>query len=177
MRKSTLIKHLESLSQEELQSEVLTLFDKFSEVKNHYKLDLGSAEDRAKIYKQAKVDIAKCFKTKSYVRPRRPRIKIMNSVLKKMEKSVLFEHDMIDIRLHAAESASTFMIEYEYLSDTLFNAVLKNLEHALGLIHRSKLESEFLQRVQNLIVQLREFYWISDKVWEMYTKVYDECDF
>lgn len=172
MRKSSLKKHLESLNKEELQSEILILFDKFKEVKNHYKLDLGTVEDRVKVYNQAKVEISKCFKTKSYVRPRRPRIKIMNSVIKRMEKSVLFEHEMIDIRLHAAESVATFMNEYNYLSDTLFNALLKNYELALGIIQQSKLEDEHQSRIQNLLNQIDEYYWISEEVKGLYVKVY-----
>jgi len=174
MRKSTLKKHLESLEEEELRSEILLLFDKFKEVKNHYKIDLGTAEDRSKIYEHAKEEISKCFRTKSYARPRRPRIKIMKTVVKRMEKSALFEHDMIDIHLHVAEAAVTFMNEYEYLSDTLFNAVLSNFELALGIILRTKLEPEYQPRVQQLVTDLKQYFWVSAEIETLTSKVYND---
>jgi len=174
MRKTTLKKHLETLDESELRSEILLLFDKYKEVKNHYKLDLGTAEDRAKIYKKAKEEISKCFRTKSFVRPRRPRIKIMNSILKKMKKSVLFEHEMIDIHLHAAESATTFVIDYDFFSDTVFNAIVLNYKNAMGIIAKSKLQQEYKDRVQHLIDRLDDFHWITETVDSIYTSIYND---
>jgi hypothetical protein len=82
MRKSSFIKHINQLEEEDLRSELLMLFSKVKGVSEFYKMELGSEADRKKLYDKAKKDIASKFATKSYRRPRRPRIQKTYKILK-----------------------------------------------------------------------------------------------
>ena len=54
-------KHLSELNIEELRHELLGLYDKVKEVKNHYAMELGSENDRKRLYDKAKSEIISCL--------------------------------------------------------------------------------------------------------------------
>ena len=54
MRKSTFIKFLKEAPEEDLRTELETLYSKFPDVKEHYIMELGSEEDRQKVIEKVK---------------------------------------------------------------------------------------------------------------------------
>ena len=54
MKRSSFIKHINHLDEEELREELLLLFSKLDDVKKFYALELGTDEERQKIYAKAK---------------------------------------------------------------------------------------------------------------------------
>jgi ribosome-associated toxin RatA of RatAB toxin-antitoxin module len=154
MRKSDLIRHLQQLSEDELRQEITTLFDAISDVKSYYSMELGTETQRLKLYNNAKIEIAKKFLTKSKRRPRRPRIQKLNLLLRNLESSSVFPHEMIDIYLYACECAINFKIDYNFKSVPLDNTIIKNFEKALDQIVRSRLKEEYQDRCNSLWDQI-----------------------
>ncbi len=148
MRKSQFLKHIDSLEIDDLKEEITHLFDKVKGVKEYYKMELGSDEDRVKMYATLKKEISKCFATRSYRKPRRPRIKKLKSLLKEAHKNAIFDHEMADIYLHASEAGLHFNMEYDFYSDTLLNNIIQCFEKALMLIDASMTWDMFEDRIQ-----------------------------
>jgi len=151
MRKSTFIKHIKQLGEDELREELLTLFTKVTAVSQYYKMELGSAEERQKTYEKAKLDIESKYKTKSYRKPRRPRIQKIKKIISELNKVTVLNYEMIDIHLFNSECAVKFHNEYDFYSTPLFNTILQSFESALDLITQNKMEDIYKERCQKIV--------------------------
>lgn len=151
MRRSTFLKHIHNINEEELRDELIHLFNKIPEVKAYYALELGSEKDRQKIYDKAKESIKAKYRTKSYRKPRRPRIQKINSLLRELEKSAVFQWEMIDMYLFNAEQGLLFMKTYKFYSEPLKNTIINSLKKALPLIEESLFQEKYKDRVEAMI--------------------------
>jgi len=151
MRKSTFLKHINQLDENELKEELMLLFSKVSAVSQYYKMELGSASERQKTYDKAKSEIESKYKTKSYRKPRRPRIQKIKKIISELKKVTVLEYEMIDIYLYNAECASNFHNEYDFYSTPLFNTILQSFESALDLIKQNKMEDIYKERCLKIV--------------------------
>lgn len=151
MKISDFKKFIESLEQEEMQAEMLVLYNKFKQVKDHYAMELGTDGDRTKIFVKAKNEIAKKYATKSYRKPRKPRVRAINALLKEMDKKSIFEHEMIDMYLYNVECGNVFMKDYDFFSTPLYNTMLNSYGTALAIIHKTLMEDEYKTRCLNIV--------------------------
>lgn len=174
MRKSVFEKHINSLSEADLKDELNRLFDGVKEVRQYYEMELGSSDDRAKIYEKAKKQIADKFKTKSYRKPRRPRIQKLNILIKELEKSAVFPHDLIDVYLHIVEVAIDFSIDYKFASQPLFNSIIKYFEKALEQIKLCRLENEYHTRCERIYANSKFVFGVKKAIKEAYLTLYPE---
>lgn len=172
MRKATFLKHINNLEAEDLRSELMMLFSKVKAVPEYYKMELGSAEDRQKMYAKAKQEIAKKFATKSYRKPRRPRIQKVYKMLKDVNDKSVFQHEMIDIYLFTSETAWGFMDDYEFDSTPLHNIIIKTYKNALNLIMQSRMEEDFKERAQTLIKAMRYHRDLQNALEDIFDEVY-----
>ncbi len=174
MRKSTFKKHIDTLQEEDLRTELLELYDRFQEVRTYYKMDLGSVKDREKVYDTAKKEIAKKYLTKSYRRPRRPRIKAVNKIIRTLEKNAIFQHDLIDVYLFTAETAAHFMNEYDYYSEVLVNNIVNNYTKACNGINEAVVHKEYKPRAQKVIEKLNYSFGLKMTLRRVFLEVYPE---
>lgn len=172
MRRSTFEKHIHSLNEEELREELLQLFKKVKDVKSFYAMELGSEKDRKKLYEHAKASIVSKYKTKSFRKPRRPRIQKINALLKEMERSAIFNWEMIDLYLFNVEKGIEFMRVYSFYSEPLRNTIINSLNKALGLIEESLFHEECNERVEAIVVQRIFQFSLQTEVVEAIRKVY-----
>lgn len=174
MRRSTFLKHISSISEEELRDELLQLFTKVPEVKSFYSMELGDEKDREKIYTKAKVSIQSKYKTKSYRKPRRPRIQKINALLKDLEKKAVFSWEMIDIYLFNAEQGLSFMKTYQFYSEPLKNTIVNSIKKALPLIEESLFQDKYKDRVEALFFFKIYDFGMRQEITSMIRKVYKE---
>lgn len=150
MRLSSFKKFIDSLDEDGLREEMVRLYTKLEEVKTFYKMDLGTDKDRKRVFDQTKKAIAKKYLTKSYRKPRRPRIQKVNKLLSETRKSTFLDFEMIDIYLFTSETAMEFMVEYDFYSDVLVNNICNTFEKAQKLIKENLMEEEFDSRIKAL---------------------------
>lgn len=174
MRKSSFIKHINQLGEEDLRSELLMLFNKVKEVPEYYKMELGTEADRKRLYDKAKKNIASKFVTKSYRRPRRPRVQKVNQILSETKAKSIFDYDMIDIYLFTCETAVEFVWEYEFASTPVFNMIGKTYESALSLIKLNNMEDDYHDRCETLVSKIKFDRFLWDEMETMYTNVYPD---
>lgn len=151
MRKSKFIKHIDRLTEDELKEELIGLYDKVKEVKQYYKMELGSVEERKKNYTAAKADIASKYKTKSYRRPRRPRIQKIRKILSELEKLSIFSYELIDVYLYDVECALKFAREYDYFTQVLYNNITRSFSRAMDLIEQNRMQKEYQERCDHIL--------------------------
>jgi len=170
MRKSTFKKHIDQLSEVELRDELVQLYDKVEAVKNFYKLELGSSAEREKYYLKSKKDIASKFATKSYRRPRRPRIQKVNAIIRKLEKECIFEYEMIEIYLFTAETGIGFMKEYGFYSEVLYNNIINNFKKACEVSNSNHMWDQYAERFDKAIANTRLHPILKKNLMESYTQ-------
>ena len=148
MRKSAFTKFLENLESDELKEELLLLYDKVPGVKAYYKMELGTDEERAKLYIGIKKQITSCYATRSLRRPRRPRIRKVQSILSLAKKDAIYDYELADVYLFNTEKAIEFMTKYGFYSEALSNTIRKSFEKAIHLIKLSLTEDMFRDRIK-----------------------------
>lgn len=155
MRINKFLKHIGKLNEEELRAELKLLYNKIDEVKKFYKFELGDPKDKEKYFNKIKTDIKSKFATRSFRKPRRPRIQKLNSILSQLKKDVVFEYELIDIYLFTTETAITFMYDYYFQSEPLFNLISKYFSNACLLIEANLMQDTYRQRVANLYSKIK----------------------
>lgn len=174
MRKSQFTSHLERLEEAELRDELMRLYEKIPEVRTHYKMELGSESDRAKVFAAAKKEIEAKYKTKSLRKPRRPRIQKVRNVLSDLSKKAVFNYEMIDVYLFDVECALNFARKYDYFSQVLFNNINNSFSKAIDLIEQNLMADEYKTRCMKILElsrYIRELYnelkFVSAKVYNV----------
>jgi hypothetical protein len=171
MRSAAFTKYLNSLSPEELQKELKMLYSKIPAVKDFYKMELGDEKARASLYKKVKAEIDSRYATKSYRRPRKPRIQKVNKLLSDMKKKSIFSHELVDLYIYDLEQCIALADEYHIFTTVMYNHINQVFEKAIEIIMADKLEDMFKERIDEILDWTRkcweEFYHLED--------LYDEC--
>lgn len=172
MRRSQFKKHLDHLNEEELRAELMLLFQKVKEVKAYYSMELGSEEERLKLYKKAKVDIASKYATKSFRKPRRPRIQKINRILADMKKQTIFQHELADLYLFDIETAISFARRYNFYSKVLSNHIVQVFHKACRIIRDQAVQSQFQERCDHIMDSLLYFPTLHMELYFEYRKTF-----
>ncbi|MFT4566998.1 MAG: hypothetical protein ACI9FN_001961 [Saprospiraceae bacterium] len=151
MRKSQFIKHLEELNEDDLRDELLQLYKQVPEVKTYYSMELGTEKERKKLYDRTKKEIIAKYATKSFRRPRRPRIQKINLILAEMKRKSIFAHEMADLYLFDVEEAISFSRKYQFYSDVLSNHVIKTFTEACRIIQEQVLHDTYKERCESVL--------------------------
>ena len=97
MNKTAFKKHIDQLDPEDLKEELMILFTKIKGVKEYYLMELGDDNQRKRVYDKAKKDISSKYATKSFKRPRRPRIQKVKNIIRDLEKESVLPFEMIEV--------------------------------------------------------------------------------
>lgn len=173
MNRNKFKKHVDMLDTEDLRDELMNLFIKVKGVKEYYLMELGDDKQRKKIYEKAKKDIASKYATKSYRRPRRPRIQKVKTLIKKLETEAVLPFELIDIYLYNSETALAFMMEYRFDSNPLRNSIKDTFRKALDLIKLEKMEEDYKDRCGTITNKMSYASWIFEECFEQYKAVYN----
>jgi hypothetical protein len=174
MRKSSFIKHIQQLGEEDLRDELTMLFTKVKAVSEFYKMELGTEADRKKLYDKAKANIRSKFATKSYRRPRRPRVQKVNMLLKELKDKAIFDYEMIDIYLFTCETALEFCSEYEFISVPVSNIIMNTYDKAIHLISHNNMDSDYKDRCSKIIDMIYFDDHLHQEVYSSYLCLYDD---
>lgn len=168
MSKKSFEKHIENLAEEDLRKELRILHQKFSNVKDYYAIELGGSKDREKIYQKAIKEIAKKYLTKSYRKPKKPRIRLVNKLLKDLEMIAIFPHELIEVYLCVAKSGVKFLNHYFVTNSALNNSIVKNYEKACLLISEYELNTQWGESVQSINESVSIFHEIKPAIRRIY---------
>lgn len=144
MSKKALKKYLSSLQKEQLEEQVMDLYQRFDNVRTFYNFIFNPKED--KLVGEAKFKISK-----EYFPPNKRRAKARRSVAHKQIKHFLtlgVEPTLIaDLMLYNIEIAQAFSADNRLTTDAFVKSMYKSFEQAVNFIIQNGLTSQFVVRI------------------------------
>ena len=150
MSKRDLKKYLSELSKEQLEEQIIELYEKFSPVKVFYDFVFNPRED--KLLQECKLKISnEYFPIKNIGRKSKPKPKLRRSVAQKIIKHFITlgvdPFVIADVMLYNIEIAQTYSSENTIKQELFFKSMFNSFEQALDFIISNGILSEFKSRI------------------------------
>ncbi|WP_337965677.1 DUF6155 family protein [uncultured Flavobacterium sp.] len=150
MSKRDLKKYLGELSKEQLEEQIIELYEKFSPVKVYYDFVFNPKED--KLLQECKVKISQeYFPIKKPNSKRRPKAKMRRSVAQKYIKHfILLGVDpfvIADIMLYNIEIAQTYSSQNFVKQELFYKSMFNSFEQAVNFSISNGILSDFRERI------------------------------
>jgi hypothetical protein len=156
MSKTELKKYLRELTKEQLEDQVLTLYDKFSPVKTYY--DFVFHPNERKLAMDARSKIAQEYFPVSSRRP-----KLRRSTAQQIIKHFLtLEVDpylIADIMLFAIEIAQTYKAEKPIKQEAFYKGMQVAFSQAVHFVNSSGIGSEYKSRIDQIYQTVNQQKW------------------
>jgi hypothetical protein len=158
MSKRDLKKYLKELNKEQLEEQLLELYEKFKDVKVYY--DFAFNPNEEKLVGEAKVKIAhEYFPTKG------KRAKMRRTIAQKYIKHFLtlgVDVTMVaDVMLFTIETAQRFSSKKDIKFDSFFKSILTAYQQAINFMIENGIINEFLGRVVEINEEVNLQKWIN----------------
>ncbi len=145
MNKKELKKFITTLSNEELQGEIIKLFEKFDQVKHFYTAELSN--DTQALLSKYKQKIEKEFQRASTRSSNSYRITEINNIIKEFEKVSVFSIDIIELKLYRIELAIKLVKDFRIDDQTYYASIAGHYHKALKQINATHLEDYFADKI------------------------------
>ncbi|OXA88367.1 DUF6155 family protein [Flavobacterium hercynium] len=150
MSKRDLKKYLGELSKEQLEEQIIELYEKFSPVKVYYDFAFNPKED--KLLQESKVKIShEYFPVKKPGAKWRPKAKMRRSVAQKIIKHYISlgvdPFVTADVMLYNIEIAQTFSSQGLIKQELFYKSMLNSFEQAVNFVISNGILNEFKSRI------------------------------
>ncbi|MCH4823054.1 DUF6155 family protein [Gramella lutea] len=163
MSKRAFKKYIKSLKKEELEDQILDLYNRFDEVKTFYNFVFNPNED--KLVREAKFKISK-----EYFPPNNRKPKTRRSVAQKLIKHFLKlemePHALADIMLYNIEVAQTYSKDRDNISEAFQKSIFKSFEQAVNYVIDKGVSDEFIKRIYKIGEEAEEQNWYNSYQFE-----------
>jgi len=170
MSKRDLKKYLSSLPKEELEEQLLALYDKFSEVKAYYDFVFNPKEE--KLEQEAKVKISNEYFP---IKGKRP--KLRRSTAQKYIKHFLSlgvdPYVVADVMLYNIEIAQTYSAKRELRYSSFYKSIYNSYKQAVEYVVANGMNSNFAPRIKAIYEQSFKQKWENMKEFE---RIYDNFE-
>jgi len=170
MSKRDLKKYLSSLPKEELEEQLLALYDKFSEVKAYYDFVFNPKEE--KLEQEAKVKISNEYFP---IKGKRP--KLRRSTAQKYIKHFLSlgvdPYVVADVMLYNIEIAQTYSAKRELRYSSFYKSIYNSYKQAVEYVVANGMNSNFAPRIKAIYEQSFRQKWENMKEFE---RIYDNFE-
>ena len=147
LTKKALLKHLNKSDKEDIIAEVITLFDKFKNVKEFYQAELS--DDSNPILDKYKKKIAKAY---SLPNPKERSTNInVNKLINEFKKICIYDRELADLMLYRVECGIEAFTRNNKRSATFYNCIVVTFEDAIKLIVGDQSINEFKQRIDRVV--------------------------
>jgi hypothetical protein len=147
LTKKALLKHLSKSEKEDIIREVVTLFDKFKNVKEFYTAELtNEANPMLERYKKKITDAYSSANPKE----RRTNMNV-NRLIKEFKKISIYERDTADLMLHRVECGVAAFRRNNNRSATFYNCIAVTFEEAVKLISVDNIGEELIPRINKIL--------------------------
>lgn len=158
MSKKDLRKYISELSKEQLEYQILDLYERFKNVKEFY--DFAFNPNEAKLLQECKVAIAKEYFPPSGRKPKARR-SVAQKHIKKFRQLGVDPLITADLMLYNIEIAQTFSSERIVKAESFFVSMLKSFEEAVAYIFAHSLIAEYRNRIEGIVTQAEDQYWFN----------------
>lgn len=170
MSKRDLKKYLAELPKEELEEQLLALYEKFPEVKTYYNFVFNPKED--KLEQEAKVKIGA-----QYFPPKGKRPKLRRSTAQKYIKHFITlgvdPFVVADIMLYNIEIAQTYSGNKTIRYDSFYKSMLNSYKQAVDYVVTNGMAPNFKARINKIYTEALRQRWENRKEFE---RIYDNFE-
>lgn len=163
MSKRDLKKYLASLPKEELEEQMLALYEKFSEVKAYYNFVFNPKEDKLEQEAKSKI-LNEYFPLKS----KRP--KLRRSTAQKYIKSFLSlgvdSFIVADVMLYNIETAQRYSAKRNMRYDSFYKSMLNSYKQVIDYVSANGIANEYKQRISAIYKEVLRQDWDNQKEFE-----------
>lgn len=162
MSKRELKKYVAQLTKEQLEEQVLELYEKFSPVKVYYNFVFNPKEET--LLQEAKLKVShEYFPIRNPGRKSKPRAKMRRSVAQKFIKHfILLGVDpfiVADLMLYAIEIAQTYADENPIKSETFYKSMFNSFEQATTFCVSNGIFTDFKARIVKIAEETNQQKW------------------
>lgn len=158
MSKRALVKYLQSLDKQELESQVLDLYQRFKPVKDYYNFVFNPKED--KLVEEAKFKIAN-----EYFPLKRKRARMRRSVAQKYIKQfILLEMDpalIADVMLFNLETAQRYNEKKRINQESFYKSMLNSFSQLVEFTELNGLRTVYEKRLTEIVDTAFEQEWFN----------------
>ena len=147
LTKKALLKHLDKSDKEDIIREIITLFDKFKNVKEFYAAELS--DEVNPLLEKYKKKITHAYSA-SNPKERRTNLNV-NRLISEFKKINIYEGELADLMLHRVECGVAAFSRNTNRSATFYNCIANTFEEAVKIISLENYTNEFKQRINNII--------------------------
>lgn len=170
MSKRDLKKYLAELPKEELEEQLMALYEKFAEVKTYYNFIFNPKED--KLEQEAKVKIST-----EYFPPKGKRPKLRRGVAQKYIKHFLQlgvdPFVVADVMLYNLEIAQTYSEGKLIKQEAFFKSMLNSYKQVVDYIVVNGMSANYKKRVSSIYSEAMQQKWPNKKEFE---RIYDNFE-
>lgn len=154
MSKRELRKYIFSLSKEHLEDQLITLYEKFPDVKRYYNFVFNPNEE--KLLAEAKMKVRQEFFPLKAKRARMRRT-VLQKFVRQFQLWGVDEHLIADLILFYLETAQEYAAKKSIRFDSFYKAMLTSYNQAMELIrmHQMHIYADRLQRIALVAAQQR----------------------
>lgn len=158
MSKRDLKKYINELNKEQLENQIIELYDKFSDVKVYY--DFAFNPNEVKLIQEAKFKI-----TNEYFPVKGKKAKMRRSVAQKFIKHFIklgVDVTMVaDVMLFTVETAQSFSSKRYIKYESFFKSIFTAYQQAVNFMIENGIINEFLDRVVEIKEEANRQKWIN----------------
>ena len=156
MSKRAFKKYIKSLKKEELEEQILDLYNRFDEVKTFYDFVFNPNEE--KLVREAKFKISKEYFPTTKRKPKTRR-SVAQKLIKHFIKLEMEPHSLADIMLYNIEVAQTYSRDKENVTAAFQKSMFKSFEQAVDYVIEKGVYEEFLDRIYKIGDEAEEQEW------------------
>ena len=162
MSKRDLKKYLGELSKEQLEEQIIELYEKFSPVKVYYDFVFNPKED--KLLQESKIKISQeYFPIKKPGARWKPKAKLRRSVAQKIIKHFIMigvdPFVIADIMLYNIEIAQTYSVNNLVKQELFYKSILNSFEQAVNFTISNGILNEFKERIKAIQQETMQQKW------------------
>jgi hypothetical protein len=147
LTKKTLLKHLNKSDKEDIIQEIVTLFDKFKNVKEFYQAELS--DEVNPVLEKYKRKIAEAY-SKSNPKEKTTNANL-NRAIKEFKKISIYDRELADLILYRVECGVSAIKKNNKRTPTFYNCILTSFKDALKLIVAGNSMDEFKPRIEKVL--------------------------
>jgi len=147
MSKRAFKKYIRSLEKEDLEEQILDLYNRFDDVKVFYNFVFNPNED--KLVKEAKFKISKEYFPPNNRKPKKRR-SVAHKLIKHFLKLEMEPHSLADVMFYNVEIAQTFSNDRDNITESFEKSMLKSYEQAAEYVISNGISTEFANRINKI---------------------------
>lgn len=169
MSKRSLKKYLKELKKNQLEEQIIDLYERFKEVKAYYDFAFNPKED--KLIEESKFKISKEYFPISSRKPKLRR-SVAQKIIKNFKALQVDPQLIIEIMLYNIEIATTYNGEKSITQEAFYKSMFNSFEEAILYINSHGLLHENEGRLKEITKQIVEQKWFNYRAFENFIDTY-----